>query len=140
MLRRLATLLLVLALCAAAIPRAAHAQEERVTMKFHGPDVSIPELIVLDGAQPRIVLDVTGVDRWNAPARQALDGQHLTHLTSAYRRVGGQVQVVIGLRHPPSHYTISTFYEVFGDTLAFVVIVEPHGNSPQQPAAPRKTP
>ncbi|MFK4763206.1 hypothetical protein ACI3L3_00295 [Desulfobaculum sp. SPO524] len=139
MLRCLATLLLVLTLCAA-IPCAAHAQEERVTMKFHGPDVSIPELTVLDGAQPRIVLDVTGVDRWNAPAQQDLDGQHLTRLTSAYRRVGGQVQVVIGLRQPPSHYTISTFYEVFGDTLAFVVIVEPRGDSPQQRAAPHKSP
>ncbi|WP_462328196.1 hypothetical protein [Desulfobaculum sp.] len=139
MLRRLATLLLVLALCAA-IPRAAHAQEERVTMKFHGPDVSIPELTVLDGAQPRIVLDVTGVDRWNAPARQDLSGQHLTRLTSAYRRVSGQVQVVIGLRHPPSHYTISTYYDVFGDTIAFVVIVAPRSDSPQQPAAPHQSP
>lgn len=100
-------------------------QEERITLRFHGPDIPIPELTVLDGAHPRIIVDAMRVASWNGPQDKPLGGRYLTHLSSAYRKTTGHVQVVILLSDAPAAFIISSSYEIQGGALLFTVTVTP---------------
>ncbi|NJB69401.1 hypothetical protein GGQ74_003103 [Desulfobaculum xiamenense] len=113
--------LLMCATCAATLH--AESSEERVTLRFTGRDMPIPELAVLDGVPPRIVIDALGVTQWSGPAERQLDGLHLTRITSVFRKAAGHVQIRIELREAPSRYLVSTEYEFSGDTLLYTVTI-----------------
>ncbi|MEW5773868.1 MAG: hypothetical protein AB1916_10140 [Thermodesulfobacteriota bacterium] len=109
------------------LAHAAAGGEERVLVLLPAQDYRAPDIEVLAGDSPRVVVDFSGIPAWGGPAVLEVDSPLLRRVRAWLHSDERRLRVVLDLAADPSGLLVSHTYEPENGAVRAAIILLPAG-------------